>query len=130
MVHPHANLVREGFAAYGRGDLDALQRHYFAKDIQFHLPGRSPLAGDHKGIAQVLPWLGRFYELSGGTIRLEMHDVVADERHAVALFRVRAERAGRRLDDASVDVFHIHDGKATEAWTYPADLYAWDEFWS
>jgi hypothetical protein len=29
-----------------------------------------------------------------------------------------------------VQVFRIRDGKATEVWTYPADLYVTDAFWS
>jgi hypothetical protein len=37
--------------------------------------------------------------------------------------------AGRRLEDRIAEVFHIR-GKAAEAWIYPADLYASDEFWS
>jgi hypothetical protein len=34
-----------------------------------------------------------------------------------------------RQDD-TVQVFHVHDGKVSEVWSYPADLYASDEFWS
>ena len=44
MAHPNEILVREGFAAFGRGDLDALQNQYFAEDIRFHFAGRSPSA--------------------------------------------------------------------------------------
>jgi ketosteroid isomerase-like protein len=55
---------------------------------------------------------------------------VANDEHAVALVTIRAEREGRQLEDNSVQVFHVSDGKATEVWTYPADLYAEDAFWS
>ena len=130
MAHPNEDLVRAIFAAFGRGDLDALQSQYLAADACFHYPGRSPLAGDHEGIAQVLEMSGRIFELSGGTFRLELHDVIANDEHAVALFLARGERAGRRLEDRTVEVFRIRDGKATEMWLYPADLYANDEFWS
>lgn len=130
MPHPHANLVLEGFEAFGRGDLDALEHHYFARDIEYHYPGRSHLAGHYRGVAQVIKVFRQFIDLSEGSIRLEVHNVVADEGHAVALFTVRAERLGRRLEDRSVQVFHIRGGKATEVWMYPGDLYYWDEFWS
>jgi uncharacterized protein len=56
--------------------------------------------------------------------------VVANDEHAVALFTARADRAGRRLEDRTVEVLHVRDGKLTEVWLYPADLYATDEFWS
>ena len=59
MAHPNEDLVREAFAAFGRGDIDALQRQYFAPDICWHFPGRSVLAGDHEGVAQVAEKPGR-----------------------------------------------------------------------
>ena len=130
MTHPNEDLVREGFAAFGRGDLDALQSQFYAEDIRWHFPGKSPFGGDIEGVAEVIKWLGRSFEASGGTIRLELHDVVANDEHAVALFTARAERAGKHLEDNTVQVAHIRDGKETEVWFYPADLYATDEFWS
>jgi len=130
MAHPNEDLVRAGYVAFGRGDVDALQHKFFAGDVRYHVPGKSPLAGDYKGVAQVLEWLGRQFELSEGTIRAEVHDVVANDEHAVSLITVRAERAGKQVVDNSVQVFHIRDGKVSEVWSHPADLYAMDEFWS
>ena len=130
MAHPNEDLVREGYAAFGRGDIDALQRQFFAEEVRYHVPGRNPLGGDYQGVAQVLGWLGRQFELSGGTIRAEVHDVVANDEHAVSLITVRGERAGKQLEDNSVQVFHIRDGKVSEVWSHPADLYAVDAFWS
>ena len=66
MAHPNEDLVRETFAASGRGDIDALRTQYFADGIRLHFPGRSPLAGDHDGLAQVMRFFGRVRELSGG----------------------------------------------------------------
>ena len=36
MALPIEDLVREVFAALSRGDLDWLQRQYFAQDIRYH----------------------------------------------------------------------------------------------
>ena len=130
MTHPNEDLMREGFAAFARGDLDALQNRYFAEDIRWHFPGKSPFGGDIEGAAEVIKWLGRSFEASDGTIRLELHDVIANDEHAVALFTAHAERAGKHLEDNTVQVAHIRDGKETEVWFYPADQYATDEFWS
>jgi uncharacterized protein len=131
MAHPNEDLVRETFAASGRGDIDALRDQYFADDMRWHFPGRSPLAGDSEGAAQVVGgFFGRVFELSGGTFRAELHDVVANDEHAVALFTAHADRAERTLEDRTVEVLHIRDGKLAEVWLYPADLYASDEFWT
>lgn len=130
MAHPNEDLVREGYAAFGRGDVETLQSQFFAPDIRWHFPGKSPFAGDYSGLAEVLGWLGRSAEVSGGTLRTELHDVIGNDDHVVALVNVRAEREGKTLDDNTVQVFHIRDGKAAEVWTYPTDVRAEDEFWS
>jgi uncharacterized protein len=130
MAHPNEELVREGYAAFARGDLDMLQNSFFTSDVRWHYPGRSPFGGDYAGIGDVMTWLGRSFEASGGTVRIELHDVIGNDDHVVALTTVRAEREGRTLEDHAVQVFHIQDGKATEVWTHPSDLYATDAFWS
>lgn len=80
MAHANEDLVREAFAAFGRGDIDALQDEYFSPDIRWHFPGRSQLAGDHEGAALVAEMLGRPSELSGGTHRIELHGPQEVER--------------------------------------------------
>jgi hypothetical protein len=113
-----------------RGDLDALQNRFFAGDIRYHIPGRSPLTGDYEGVAQVLEMFGRLLQLSGGTLRADLHDVVANDEHAAALVTIRAERAGKQLQDNTVLTFHIRGGRAAEVWSHQTDMYAVDEFWS
>jgi len=130
MAHPDEDLVREAFAAFGRGDTGALQSEYFAPDIRWHFPGRSVLAGDHQGVAQVTEKLSQPAALSDGTHRMELHDVIGNDDHVIALATVRAERPGRQLQASVVHVFHVRDGKITEAWTHHDDLYTLDESWA
>jgi uncharacterized protein len=131
MTHPNEELLREAVAAFQRGDMAALQSKYFAEDIRYHVPGRSPVSGNYHGPDEVLAFFGRLFELSGGTLRIELHDVVANDQHAVALFTVRAEREGRQLADNEVLISRPSpDGKLAEIWTQPYDQYASDEFWS
>jgi uncharacterized protein len=131
MTHPNEDLLREAVAAFQRGNMEALQNKYLAEDIRYHIPGRSPVAGDYEGVAEVLGIFGRLFELSGGTLRIELHDVVANDQHAVALFSTRAEREGRQLDGDEVLICHPSpDGRLAEIWTQPVDQYAADEFWS
>jgi ketosteroid isomerase-like protein len=97
--------------------LDALQNQYFTDDIRWHVPGHGPVAGDYEGTPQVLQLFVRLCELSGGTFRIDLHDVVANDEHAVALFTVRGEREGKQLNDNTAQSYHIRDGKISEAWT-------------
>jgi uncharacterized protein len=110
--------------------VEALQATFFAPDIRWHFPGRSPFGGDFHGLEEVMGWLGRSFEASGGTLSIELHDVLASDDHVVALSTTRAQRAGKSLEDNTVQIFHITDGKAAEVWSNPSDLYAVDDFWS
>jgi uncharacterized protein len=130
MAHPNEDVVRAGFAAFARGDLDALRHQHFAADIRWHFPGRGPLAGDYEGVDQVIEFAGLLSGLSDGTHRIELHDVIGNDEHVVALHTTRAARKGRQLEINAVQVFHVRDGKVTEAWTYHTDINSVDEFWS
>jgi ketosteroid isomerase-like protein len=130
MSHPNEAVVRAAFAAFEQGDMDAMRNKYLADDVRWHLPGRNPLSGDYEGPDQVLQYFARIIELTGGTLTIDLHDVLANDNHAVALYTIAGERAGRQLSDHQVLVFHLRDGKASEVWTQPADQYAADEFFS
>ncbi len=127
MAHPNEDLVRRGFDAFSKGDVDTL-RELFEQDAVWHAPGRGPLSGDHRGVDEILGFFARTMELTAGTFRVELHDVLANDEHAVALYVARGEREGRTLEDKSVLVSHVRNGRLAETWTYFEDQYAGDEF--
>jgi uncharacterized protein len=127
--HPNSKLVRHGYDAFARGDLDTL-REFMARDVVWHQPGRSPLAGDHKGPEGVLALLGELRALSDGTFAIEIVDLLANPERAIAIQEETARRGDRTLDMASTVEFEIHQGKITEVTVYHADTYHFDEFWS
>ena len=129
MTHPNEDLVRKGFAAFSSGDMATLN-DLFADDIVWHSAGTNQLSGDRRGKAAVMDLFKKTFELSGGTLKLEMHDVLANDTHGVALVHATGEREGRTLDDDTVQVFHIVDGKVTEQWLCPGDQSASDAFWA
>jgi uncharacterized protein len=114
MTQPDEGMVRAASAALGRGDLSTLQNQFMADDIVWHIAGTGPLAGDYEGVAQVMGVLGKIAELSGGTVRPELHDVLVSNDHTVALSTIRAQRAGKQLQLNVVHVIHSANGKATE----------------
>jgi uncharacterized protein len=129
MAHPNEELVRKGFDAFSKGDMDTL-RELFDQDAVWHAAGRSPLSGDHRGVDAILGFFARTMELTGGTFRVELHDVLANDEHAVSLYVARGEREGRTLEDKSVLVSHVRNGKLVETWGFSEDQYALDEFLS
>ena len=68
--------------------------------------------------------------MSDGTYAVDVHDVLANDEHTVALLHATAERGQKRLDQNYAIVFHFQGGKVGEAWELWTDQGACDAFWS
>lgn len=129
MAHRNEELLRTGYEAFGRGDLETV-KEVFSEDIVFHVPGRGLISGEHRGRDSVFGFFAKGQQLSGGSLQIELHDVAATDEHAIALQTNRAERNGKTLDARVVGVYHVREGKATEAWFLTDSQDENDEFWS
>ena len=127
--HPNAELLRKGYEAFDKGDM-AVLTGLFAEDVVWHLPGNNPLTGVHRGRDAVFGIFAKTAELSGGTFKIELHDVLANDEHTVALTRATGSRQGRQLNSLDTDVYHVSNGKITEFWSVAEDQRLTDEFWS
>ena len=129
MTHPNAELLKAHIDALARGDLPEAMSFY-TDDAVFHYPGRNPLSGDYRGKDEVLGLLGRAFELTDGSFRPEVHDILVGDDHVAALTIVHAARAGMPVEWQSVDLYHVRDGKITEHWVHEVDQELVDRFWS
>jgi uncharacterized protein len=127
--HPNAERIRRVFAAFAQGDM-ATMTELIAEDTVWHIPGRGPLSGDHRGRDTVFALFSRLVQGSEGTFTQELHDAVGSDDHAVALTYASARRGPHTYDFNDAWVFHLREGQITEAWWRPEDLYASDEFWT
>lgn len=127
--HPNVELLRRGYEAYSSGDMDTINA-LFADDISWHVSGRNQLSGDYSGKNEVFAFFGKLMELSGGTSRLEVHDLLANDEHGVALVTGSATRDGRDFSGHDVHVFHLREGRVVEFWDTPVNQGEADEFWS
>jgi hypothetical protein len=75
------------------------------------------------------PSAARVMQLSGGSLHLELHDVVANDRVAVALFTGRGTRNRLRLENPTVLRIRLESGEPVEVHEFEWDLYAVDAFW-
>jgi uncharacterized protein len=127
--HPNIDILRRGYAAFANGDLDTING-LFADDIVWHVPGHSQISGDYVGKEQVLGFFGRLQETCGGTLRVDVHDLLASDEHGVAIVSESAERSDRSHLSRATHVFHLRDGQITEVWDAQVDQYSTDEFWA
>lgn len=128
--HQHAALIRRGYEAFSRGDLETL-RGIMSGDATHHIPGNNRMSGDYKGIDSILDLYRRLAEETGGTFRAELQHLLVDGRgHVMSLHRITARRAGRTLDQTGGIVFRIVGDKVTDLDECVADIAAQDDFWS
>ncbi|WP_405865508.1 MULTISPECIES: nuclear transport factor 2 family protein [unclassified Streptomyces] len=128
--HAHALLVRKGYDAFSRGDMDTL-RSLTASDATHHVPGTHPLSGDFKGIDAILDYYRRLGEETNGTMQVELRNVLVDGRgHAVSLHHFTAQRGGKRLDETGGIVFRIVGDKITDLDECVENIEAGNEFWA
>jgi uncharacterized protein len=126
----NAAIVRRGYEALNAGDLAKLSE-LFGDDVSWHIPGRSPLAGDLVGREAVFARLGLYVAETGGTFRADLKRVLTDEDgRVIGIHRNLAERHGKHLDVYSCVVFEVEDGRIVAGREHVYDLHAWDEFWS
>jgi uncharacterized protein len=123
------DLARRLDEALTLGDEEALLGLH-TPDIVVHVPGRGGLSGRYEGEAGFQEFLKRFREKSGGSVRFDTHDVLANNEHTVLLQSLVATKQGKRLSSNTVVVCHLREGLIAELWMYPEDQHTSDEFWS
>ena len=128
MAHPNAELIRKGFEAFATGDMATLDA-IMADDIVWHASGTGVVAGDFVGKQAVF---GSFALIPQETdsFSQDIHAIVADDDHTIALVSATATRRGKTVTLSQVLVFHVENGKAKEVWLTPFDQAAADDFWS
>ena len=124
--HPNAQLATDVVAAFTRGDLGTVAT-FFAPDAEWDLPGTGPLAGTYHGPEQIVGFLAKAYELSGGTLGLNLLTILGNDWGAVQVQQVTAKHNGRELDCVEVLAHEIADGAIVRTYHRP-DQYAIDAF--
>jgi uncharacterized protein len=125
--HPNVARIRDGYAAFAKGDFAALT-DLFAEDLLWHDAGRNQTSGEYRGRKAVYGFFAKLMEVTEGSFRADLHAVLADDEHGVALVVLTASRGGRSVEVNEAHVFHLRDGKVTEFWNASTDMYAYDEF--
>lgn len=128
-MNENGQLIARLYGAFESSDLDTI-RESLDEDVVLHQAGRGPLAGVHKGRDEVLGVLGSLIALSEGTFRSKVHDILANDEHVVVLSENTASARGKSLQERGVEIFHVTDGKVTEAFFTAFDLYEMDEFFT
>jgi uncharacterized protein len=126
--HPNAELIRKGYDAFVAGDMEWMNEHLH-ENIVWHEPGGNFLSGDFKGREEVLAHFAK--QVTNILSEFDVHDVVANDDHALALVTVHVRRLDNQgtFDGRYVHIFHVDaQGKALESWVFNEDQPGVDRF--
>lgn len=122
--HPNAVLARQMIDALNRGDMMALDG-FIADDVVWHEIGRSEPRRGKAALAAAGSASLAEYEIKG-----ELHDVVANDEHSIALVEATATRDGKTFTYRTAEICHMRDGKVTERWAFSDDTEAITKFFA
>jgi ketosteroid isomerase-like protein len=129
MAHPNAEVARKASEALAKGDVQGFLA-FHTEDIKMHVPGRNRLSGTYEGKDQFGKLFQQQFEMLDEPPNIDVHDIVANDDHAVVLVKQTFTRGGKSLSVDAIVLLHVKDGKIAEAWLHPGDQYAADEFWA
>jgi ketosteroid isomerase-like protein len=126
----HADVVRRAYHAFNTADIQALNE-LFDEKASWHTPGRSPIAGEHRGRNAVFAQFGRYGGETHGTFTVALQQVLAsDDGCVVGLHHNSGVRNGKRLETDCCIEFEVRNGKIVSGREHFFDLHAWDAFWA
>ena len=128
-MHGNVDLLKSAYAAFSAGDLDKATENW-ADDIIWHAGSVGPIAGDYKGKDEVMGFFATLMQETGGTFKLSVTHVLADDHYAMALLNASAERNGRRFDQPVTHCFRMVDGKVAEFWSFASDAKQVMDVWA
>jgi ketosteroid isomerase-like protein len=129
MAHPHEALLRSTTDQLNGGDMEGFLAAH-TPDVKFHVPGKSPIAGDVEGREDLAGVFGKLMGLLDGPPTVDVHDCLANDEHGIMLGVQHLARGGKTLDVPLTLVFHFSDGLVSEVWLSPGDQDAMDAFLS
>jgi uncharacterized protein len=115
----NVQVVKDAYAAFGRGDMQGLLA-LLAEDIEWTVPGEGwPLAGTYRGHAGVAGFFQKISEMLEFSL-LEPREFVAqgDRVLVVGFDRSRVKATNRTFEGHWVMAFTVRDGEVTNVREY------------
>jgi ketosteroid isomerase-like protein len=128
MAHFLESTIREAYAAFGRGDVDGYLKPCTA-DFSFNIPGHGSIAGSWRGKDGLHELARTAMEVTQGSFREEVEDVLANDHHAVVLARHQFTRDGQSKEYRTAHVYDVRAGKLAQCWEQPQNSVIFDAAW-
>ena len=121
--------IHRVFDAFRGGDPRALFE-VIAEDAVWIVNGTVPVAQEYRGRERIFELFRATRRLTDGTYLSELKWALADDEHAVAVYRARGQRLDRDLDIDQVLLISHTGGVWNEIIAIPSDPPAFERFWA
>jgi len=116
-------------AFYVGGAADPV-RELLSEEVEWHVPGHSPIAGDYYGSEEVMAYFAKRRDLARSTFRMHPQDTLVGTEHVGVLTDGTALIAGVEHAWTTLGPHRIYGGRITACWLLPLDPIAFDSIWS
>ena len=123
-----AELHRRQGEMYEGGPIEPVLE-LLAADVIWHVPGSSPIAGDHAGHQGVARYFERRRELADFTMLMSPGEAICSGDSVAQFVEGEATAEGEQVNWRTVGAYRIEDGLVREVWLVPLDLDLFDRVW-
>jgi uncharacterized protein len=126
-----AELHRRQGEMYAGSSVDPVLE-LLAEDIVWHVPGRSPIAGEHRGVAQVADYFEKRRKLMDSTMRMHPGQLLSEGEAVAQFVEGSAVANGERVSWQTIGVYRVDLAHRwiREVWLVPLDGELFDQIWS
>jgi ketosteroid isomerase-like protein len=125
-----AELHRRQGEMYAGGSVDSVVE-LLAGDIVWHVPGRSPIAGDHRGVEEVIAYFERRRKLANATMQMHPGEVISTGDAVAQFVEGSATLGGQRVSWQTFGIYRVDAEHRwiREVWLVPLDSDLFDRVW-
>lgn len=117
----HLQLIKRLITAIAARDRDGFAA-CLAPNVVLNVPGTTLISGTFRGLEEVMVALARVAEMSGESLRIRLHDALANDQHGIVMYDISAKRDGKDIAYNHIDIYHFTDGRISEVTGFPSDI--------
>ncbi|HVR77602.1 MAG TPA: nuclear transport factor 2 family protein [Acidimicrobiia bacterium] len=122
--HPNVAAYREVHEKFKQGNVQAIF-DVLADDVVWHQIGGTTLHGK-EAVQESMSGM----EGAGVDFDIDLHDVVGNDEHVIALVEARVGMGGESLTYRTAEIAHMKEGKVTERWAFSDDTQRITDFFN
>jgi ketosteroid isomerase-like protein len=113
---------------YAGGPVEAVVE-MLTEDVVWHVPGASPIAGDHVGHDAVAGYFRTRRRIADSSMRLQPGEMLAEKDLVVQRVDGAAVIGGEPVGWKTVGIYRLEGSRIAEVWLVPLDLQSFERVW-